>query len=134
MSAAAGWLSPSDRPASWPGSSSAVPISTSLNATGIPSSRSASSHAVRGEALGDLAGRDEVRREHVDHPRGDFPVKEQDPGDAGHRAAGGKLQRVGLVGGGPGRLHAQVPAVGLDAELFGDARVGLQPSELGDAA
>jgi hypothetical protein len=36
ISAAAGWLSPRDRPASWPGSSSAVPISTSLNATGIP--------------------------------------------------------------------------------------------------
>jgi len=105
MSAAAGWLSPSDRPVSWPGSSSAVLISTSLNAT-----------------------------EHVDHPRGGLAVEEQDAGDAGHLAVHRKLQCVGLLRRGPGGFHVQVVALGLEPEPFGDARVGLQPSELGDAA
>ena len=29
---------------------------------------------------------------------GSFLIEEQDAGDAGHRAVGGKLERIGLVG------------------------------------
>ena len=75
-----------------------------------------------------------IRGEHVDHPRGRLAVEEQDAADAGHLAVCGELERLGLVRRGPGRLHAEVVAVGLEPESFGDARVGVEPAELGDAA
>jgi hypothetical protein len=116
ISAAAGWLSPRDRPAGWPGSSRAVLISTSL------------------KALGELPGRHEIRRDHIDHPRGGFALQAQEPGYASHVATHGKLERVRLLRRAPGGFHVQVVALGLEPEPFGDARVGLQPSELGDVA
>ena len=82
-------------------------------------------HLVGREALPDFVGGDQVRGEHVGHPRCGLTVEKQDAGNAGHLAAVGQLERVGLVAGSPGRFHAQLLAVGFDPEPFGHARVGL---------
>ena len=46
------------------------------------------------EALPDFGG-DQVRGEHVGHPRCGLTVEKQDAGNAGHLAAVGRLERVG---------------------------------------
>ena len=119
----------------WPGSSIAVLISTSLKATGMPSSRSRSSIIWLGESscLTFAAGMRSAGSTSLIHAAG-LAVEEQDTADAGHLAVCRELKRLGLVRRGPGRLHAEVVAVGLEPESFGDARVGVEPAELGDAA